>query len=1480
MAIFKCKICGGSLDIDNVSSVATCEYCGTKQTLPKFDDERRANLYDRANHFRRNNDFDKAMGIYEIILNEDNTDAEAYWSIILCRYGIEYVEDPATHRRVPTVNRAQFTSVFDDEDYKSAIKYADHYQREIYEAEAGAINEIQKRILAISQKEEPFDVFICYKETDKNGNRTKESVIATDLYRELTNEGLKVFFSRITLEDKLGVAYEPYIFAALNSSKVMVVLGTSAQNLNSVWVKNEWSRYISLIKNGAKKTLIPAYIDMDPYDLPDEFSHLQAQDMAKLGAMQDMVRGIKKIIGFDASKTAMVQETVITAETVSIEPLFKRAAMALNDNEFQRADAFYEQILNQDPENAEAYVGKLLVELHIKGKNELARCGLIFDKSNNYNKAMTFGTPELREFLQASLQSVIFSINNQRMDGIYRGARALFENCKDIPTCKRAKIMFASISGYSDADEYVQRCQQKIEAFKEEWNQLRLEQQENVKKRKRARIGALVTCFSLIALIVSLFVIYTLVFRVSKPLSKCDEAMALASERRYDEALAMLYEAKSEAWFDGNIYKIDNAIATLQNAQAKQTTSDIIIKKLKDEDKPSEYDYKTTINGLIDSGIPVRIVYQCEGGELADKSLTANERLYEIGSDFLGFDKVERSGYNFKNWSLEQAEYQPLEGNCLFVFKASWAEKIYSIKYKLGKLEAHKTIKYGIEDEEFSLPIPEKDGYTFTGWEGDDLDEPTVNVVIPKGSHGDRFYTATWEINYYKITFDSAGGTCSISNETYTYGSMVDLPIPQREGYIFLGWYKGDDYVSNGAWTVNVTSNTTLEAAWMAVDYKITYDLGNVPTRHFNTFSYTPDDTVSLEAPVYHENARFLGWYTDKNFTNQITSIPKGSTGDITLYAKWDLQVFTIEYDWNGGKEVSTAKRTFTIADLPLTLCKPEKDGHTFYYWALEDVDGEPIDYIEQPENYTGCKNYKLVANYITNGVTVSRLSGGTYSYSYWCEAKYSGDAEEITIPKYHRLTYTCDTPYIISIDVSYANNLKRISFSDNVEEIDFSSSAPLELAVYENGCYLGSRSNPYYALLKKADESLSVTEIHEDTVLISNLVFKGDSGLTSIVIPENVKYINEYAFNNCYSLLEIYNLSSVDIQNKCSFANLRIVHTSLDEPSRVSKYGDYVVYFDAETNLYEIIGYNGKDTDIIFPDNINGCDYIVGSRLFYERIDIKSIVIPNGAVEIAKEAFYKCTALESVSLSSRITRIGYNAFYQCTSLEEIVLPEGLVELGAYAFYGCSSLRSVTLNANLTKTGSYAFSYCDNLLEVYNLSSLDIGDFTHLETYVKVEHTSLDEPSCWIEQGDYLFFVSEENGIYLLCGYSGSESVLVLPESINGHSYSIYDYAFKGNTDITVLTVSDGVVGIGEQAFASCTNLSKVYIGKDVSIIEEKAFSSCSALVSAEFADVEGWGMYHSSSIEKEYTASDIENVENAVTILRSLGIYDSLRKK
>ena len=87
-------MCGGNLNIQQGEKTAVCEYCRTQQTVPSTDDEKKANLFNRANHFRRNSEFDKAKEIYEHILDEDSNDAEVYWSIVLCKYGIEYVEDP------------------------------------------------------------------------------------------------------------------------------------------------------------------------------------------------------------------------------------------------------------------------------------------------------------------------------------------------------------------------------------------------------------------------------------------------------------------------------------------------------------------------------------------------------------------------------------------------------------------------------------------------------------------------------------------------------------------------------------------------------------------------------------------------------------------------------------------------------------------------------------------------------------------------------------------------------------------------------------------------------------------------------------------------------------------------------------------------------------------------------------------------------------------------------------------------------------------------------------------------------------------------------------------------------------------------------------------------------------------------------------------------------------------------------------------
>ncbi len=294
--VFKCKMCGGDIELVEGTNTGKCLYCKSTMTLPTVEDERILNLYNRANDLRLENEFDKAYATYESILELDNEQVEAHWGLILCKYGVEYVDDPKTKKKIPTCHRTNYESIFDDVHYKVVKEKSYGEALKLYEKEAKKIQDIQKGILEISSKEEPYDIFICYKETDNNGERTHDSVMAEDIYEALTKEGYKVFFSRITLEDKLGTEYEPYIFSALNSAKVMLVVGTSSENLEAVWVKNEWSRYLDFMKKDKSKTLIPVYSKMDAYKLPESFAMLQAQNMDKVGAMQDLVRGIKKIM--------------------------------------------------------------------------------------------------------------------------------------------------------------------------------------------------------------------------------------------------------------------------------------------------------------------------------------------------------------------------------------------------------------------------------------------------------------------------------------------------------------------------------------------------------------------------------------------------------------------------------------------------------------------------------------------------------------------------------------------------------------------------------------------------------------------------------------------------------------------------------------------------------------------------------------------------------------------------------------------------------------------------------------------------------------------------------------------------------------------------------------------------------------------------------------------------------------------------------
>ena len=396
MSVIKCKMCGGDLELIEGSSVAVCAYCGSQQTVPAADNEKKLTLFARANRLRLACEFDKAAGVYESIVADFPEEAEAYWGLVLCRYGIEYVDDPATGKKIPTCHRSSFDSVMEDIDFEQALENADAVARRVYRDEAKAIEELRRGIVEVSGKEPPYDIFICYKETDENGERTVDSVIAQDVYDALTEKGYRVFFSRISLEDKLGTEYEPYIFAALHSAKIMLAFGTDYEYYNAVWVKNEWSRYLQLMTKDKSKHLIPCYKGIDAYDMPKEFAKLQAQDMGKVGAMQDLLRGVDKIMSGNSSAAAQPPQAATNA---TAESLLKRAQMFLEDKDSKFATEYAQKVLDIDPECADAYMVLLLATWGIGTWEEAGSNIIKVVQSREYKRARQFASGALADRL-------------------------------------------------------------------------------------------------------------------------------------------------------------------------------------------------------------------------------------------------------------------------------------------------------------------------------------------------------------------------------------------------------------------------------------------------------------------------------------------------------------------------------------------------------------------------------------------------------------------------------------------------------------------------------------------------------------------------------------------------------------------------------------------------------------------------------------------------------------------------------------------------------------------------------------------------------------------------------------------------------------------------------------------------------------------------------------------------------------------------
>ena len=292
-----CYQCGGEYVAHGGRAV--CAYCGAVRPEEITGEE--ASLLYHAFQRLRLAEFADAEQDFDDIIRRYPGNAQAYWGRLLSRYGIKYERD-YDGRQIPTCYAATIESVLDSADYHSALEYADGETRAVFREHAEYIERVRREWTEKASREKPYDIFISYKDSDTERGlaHTPDSDELRELYIYLMGKGYRVFFSRESLRGKVGEKYEPYIYGALSTAKVMLVYGSRPEYINATWVKNEWSRYQRQIRAGMKRpdSLLVAYTGFSPKELPLALSEEGRQhiDAAKPAFYNEFLEAAERIL--------------------------------------------------------------------------------------------------------------------------------------------------------------------------------------------------------------------------------------------------------------------------------------------------------------------------------------------------------------------------------------------------------------------------------------------------------------------------------------------------------------------------------------------------------------------------------------------------------------------------------------------------------------------------------------------------------------------------------------------------------------------------------------------------------------------------------------------------------------------------------------------------------------------------------------------------------------------------------------------------------------------------------------------------------------------------------------------------------------------------------------------------------------------------------------------------------------------------------
>ena len=1400
-----CNNCGGEYEYRNGRWI--CRACGAFK--PEEISNEEVTLLYTAYQDLRLAKFTESEQEFDDIIEKYPQNPNGYWGRLMARYGIKYERD-FDGRMIPTCYATSIESLLSASDYKKALQYADKDTRAYYREQAEYMERVRKEWIEKASHEKPYDIFICYKDSDlENGiDRTQDSIAAQDLYIHLTNKGYRVFYSHESLRDKVGEKYEPYIFNALSTAKVMLVYGSKPEYITSTWLKNEWTRYEKRIAAGEKdpNSLLVACEGFSPGELPTELSSRQCFNASAKSFYGDLDDKIDQILHPKKKKAAAVAEEPkkkSKAPLVVFLCLLLAAGIFFGINSLNKTAS---TVTNPSYNVTVSGVGGTTIPLGTDLKVSTA------SKTSKYEDMVAAIEVNPKNY---KLYDMTLVKNGKTVD-----PSGKVEVSLPIPSgIDRAKAVVYYMSG-NKAEKMTSHLEGNNIVFTTSHFSVYMiaESSANCNHNVVTDKAVAATCTkdgltegTHCSICNKVLKAQTVVKAAHKP-----GATTCEGGQKCTVCGKQLVEAKGHNYVTRVVSPTCTAMGyTLHSCtKCSYNYKDTYVAKTAHTPGPA-----ATCTSSQGCTVCRTILQPALGHESASAAtcteaevcIRCNRELNPaLGHTFSEDHNCDEDTYCLTCEALvaPAGEHVPgADATCTLPQLCLACDEV--MVPALGHTHEGVTVD----------PTCTTEGYTtYTCHCGDTYTEYTAALGHTFGE----------------------GATCDADQICTTCGQTVASTgshIP------------GAEATCTSDQTCNVCGEVIVPALGHAPNTPACTDpclctVCGVEIRPATGHGFWIETELSETVEHYTVINDANNPFTLEGNTLASTNHGSSSTSTYTITA---LRAFTLELEYRvsseSGCDYLTIRHNSTqlvrtsgeYAWTSLSINMQEGDTVTFTYSKDGSVDNNSdcifIKLLTPASSTTGLEFVEATEEYLATLTPhcTDDICCDLCGTSLVSPAGHTEVFDERVEPTKTENGYTAGShcsvcgATLTGAEILYATGSEGLEYQDNgngtytIVGIGSCTDTEIYIPYYYN-------SLPVTAIGEGAfseQTSLTMIVIPESVNTIGRRAFYGCTGLTEMTIPANVTDIGAQIFYRCTNLATLtYNSSYGNSDNAFIQQSdiTKVIFGGTTVPS-------YILYQDAEITEVEIL------------DTVTR----IGYGAFYECTALSSVTIGSGVTYIEDNAFYKTTALTSVTLGESIQTIG-NCAFQYSGITELVIPNSVRNVYSAAFNYCTSLASITFGSGLTYIGNSAFESCTALTEITipgSVATIDYYAFRYCTSLTTVEFS---EGTTAIY--DYAFdgctalaSVTFPNSLTSIGSesfrYCSSLTSVTLPEAL----VSLGSEAFRGCTSLTEIVIPNNVTSMGSHAFYGCTALESAVISDGLSSIPSSTFAYCTALTSVTIPD-------------------------------------------